>query len=408
LQYSFDTAFYAPTSLVTAGPTTSQITLNWVSNSPATTTGFEIWRSASQTGTFTLLTTVAGTTTTYTDGGLSTATVFFYEVRALAGARPSAFSNIAGGSTVAYTVDVQMNDGSQSPAQGGVWNSINTLMFPGYLLSNMINTQSQPTGIALGMLTNFTGYNIVGTSTGNNSGIYPDNVMTGLYYVNFGDTAKLYVTGLNLTSTYNFNFFGSRVTPPTSVISNYQIGNQIVTLDAQNNTTKTVQIAGVKPDSTGTIYFQLFNSDGGRAYLNALTIDGVPSASMGIAQTPVATQAIKQGGLASGTAASLSVSSTTAAAFTGETKVVAFPNPFVDEISLSLQLSKPVGKLLAQVVDGSGRVVFQEELDNLPQGISQRQLSLNAGNLPKGTYFIVLQGLPDGKKKTIELLRMTR
>jgi hypothetical protein len=176
-------------------------------------------------------------------------------------------------------------------------------------------------------------------------------------------------------------------------------------LDATNNTTKTVQIAGVKPDSTGTIYFQLFNSDGGRAYLNALTIDGVPSATSTIAQTPVATQAIKTG-QGTGTAASLTaVNSTTAAAFTGDTKISAFPNPFVDEISLSLQLSKPVAKLLVGVADVSGRMLFQEELDNLPQGISQRQLSLNAGILPKGTYFIVLQGLPDGRTRTIQLIK---
>jgi large repetitive protein len=164
----------------------------------------------------------------------------------------------------------------------------------------------------------------------------------------------------------------------------------------------------VKPDSTGTIYFQLFNSDGGRAYLNALTIDGVPSANMGIAQTPVATQAIKNG-QGTGTAASFATfATTTTAVFSGPTKVSAFPNPFVDEISLSLQLSRPVARLLVRVTDVSGRVVFGQELHNLPQGASQQQLSIKGGNLSSGSYFIELQGLPEGNRKTIQLLKMKR
>src|SRR6185312_15160697 len=120
-----------------------------------------------------------------------------------------------------------------------------------------------------------------------NSGIYPDNVMRGFFYNDFGLTTTLAVTGLNLTSTYNFNFFGSRMNPSTPVISAYQIGSQIVTQDATNNTSQTVQIAGVKPDSTGTIYFSIYGLDGGRCYLNALTIDGVPNPISNFGQTPV-------------------------------------------------------------------------------------------------------------------------
>ena len=408
VQYAVDTVFYAPTNLVATGPTTSTIKLNWISNSPGTTTGFEIWRATNPAGPFSLLTTVAGSVNTYTNTGLSTGNSFFYQVRAIAGARQSAFSNIAGGSTVAYTVQVQMNDGSQSPAQGGTWNSINALIFPGYTLPNMINTQSQNTGMSLGMVNNFVGYNIVGTTTGNNSGVYPDNVMKGLYYVTFGDTARLYVTGLNLTSTYNFNFFGSRVSPTFSVVSNYQIGNQVVTQNAANNTSVVSQIAGVKPDSTGTIYFQVFNSDGGNAYLNALTIDAVPSAYSTIAQTPVATQAITHGGAQSAVVASLGQADATLDPSATLTKVSAFPNPFVDVIMLDLQLSKPVAKLLVRVTDLSGRVVLQQELTGLPQGASEQKLRIDGRNMPQGAYFILLQGLPDGKNRTLQLIKTVK
>jgi len=406
IQYAFDTTFYAPSNLKASGTSTSTIRLDWISNSPGTTTGFEVWRATNPAGPFSLQATVAGSVNTYTHTGLSKGNSFFYEVRAIAGTRQSAFSNIVGGSTVAYTVQVQMNDGAQMLAQGGGWNSINALIFPGFELTNMINAQSENTGMTLGMINNFVGFNIVGTVTGNNSGVYPDNVMKGLYYVTYGDTARLYVTGLNLTSTYNLNFFGSRAAPSFSVVSNYQVGNQVVTQNAANNISNVSQIAGIKPDSTGTIYFQIYNSDGGNAYLNALTIDAVPSASAGIAQTPVATQAITHGGQTTGTVSTLGQADATLGQFSGETKVAVFPNPFMDVITLNLQLSKPVAKLLVQVVDLSGRVIYQEQLSGLPQGISQQRLGLNGNSLPKGSYFVLLQGLPDGRTKTLQLIKM--
>jgi len=407
IQYAFDTAFYSPSNLKASGTTTSTIKLDWISNSPGTTTGFEVWRSTNPAGPFNLLTTVAGTATTYTDGGLTSGSSFFYEVRALAGTRQSPFSEVVGGSTVAYTVQVQMNDGAQTLAQGGSWNSINTLIFPGFELPNMINTQNQNTGITLGMINAFIGFNIVGTTTGNNSGIYPDNVMKGLYYVTFGDTARLYVSGLNLTSTYNLNFFGSRVSPTFSVVSNYQVGNQVVTQNAANNISNVSQIAGIKPDSTGTIYFQIYNSDGGNAYLNALTIDAVPSATSTIGQTPVPT-AITVPFLPGQTATLATLGqddSTGNLAFNGGTKAGTFPNPFVDGINLNLQLSKPVARLLVRVTDLSGRIVFVQQLTNLPQGASEQRLGLNGNGLTPGTYFIQLDGLGDGKIRTLQVLK---
>jgi len=418
LQYSYDTTFYAP-SLTATSPNTTQIKLAWVSNNPSITTGFEIWRSSTPTGPFSLLATTGSTVTTYTDGGLSKGSAYFYEVRALAGSRQSAFSNIAGTSTVAYTVEIQFNDGSRNPPQGGVWNSTNSTPYPGLTVQNMINTLGQQTGMNLGVAGNFTGYNNLGATTGNNSGVYPDNVMQGFYYCDFGVTATLAVTGLDRTSTYNFNFFGSRANPATSVISTYQIGNQIVTQDATNNTSNVVQISGVKPDSTGTIYFSVYNTTNGRAYLNALTIDGVPGAISNFAQTPVATQAIRgngngqarigsAGSVATGTGNGPNGSLAGTVAGTGETKVTAFPDPFVDRVSLNLELSRPVNKLLVLLVDASGRVLVREELHNLPQGRSIQGLDWNGSNLPVGSYFVILQGLPDGQGRTIPMIKVSK
>ena len=406
IQYSYDTNFYAPSGLTAIGPNKSTIQLSWASNSPASTTGFEIWRGTTPTGPFSLLNTVGGTVTTYTDSGLAAASSYFYEVRALAGTRQSAFSNIAGGSTVAYTVEIQFNDGSDNKAQGIPWNSTNTILYSGFTLPNLINTLGQPTSMNLNVIAPFEGYNDLGATTGNNSGIFPDNVMNGFFYNDFGTTTTLSISGLDYTSTYNLNFFGSRANPATSVVSTYQVGNQIVTQDATNNTSKTVQIAGIKPDSTGTITFLVYNTTGGRCYLNAMTIDGVPAAISNFAQTPVATQAINNRGTTlTNTGNSLNTDS--ANAFLTETKVTAFPNPWTDQVNLGLQLSQPVARMLVSLVDSKGRVLFRQEMDNLPQGSSVQPLNLNA-NLPTGTYFLLVQGLPDGKSVSLPMVKLPK
>ncbi|MDP4260390.1 MAG: fibronectin type III domain-containing protein, partial [Bacteroidota bacterium] len=409
IQYTFDTTFYAPTNLTASSPNSSTINLNWVNNAPGTTTSFEVWRATSPTGPWSLLTTVAGTTTSYSNTGLGAGSAFFYEVRGIAGARQSPFSNVASSSTVAYSVYVQMNDGSQNLPQGGIWNSINTLIFPGFVLPNMINGSMQATGINLGMITNFTGYNVFGVKTGNNSGIFPDNVMNGFFYMNFGDTAKMIVTGLDLTSTYNLNFFGSRANPATSVVSTYKVGNTVVSLDAANNSTRTVQVAGIKPDSTGSIFFSIYNSDGGRAYLNALVIDGVPSAAEAFGQTPVPTAVPRTGAGAAvtGAANALSLSGSTDP-YMGPVRLMAYPNPFIDEIRLSVSLNKPVDKLNAMVIDVTGRVLHEEQLTGLPQGVTEQKLHLNAAALPAGTYFVILTGLPDGKTKAVPMVKQDK
>jgi len=55
----------------------------------------------------------------------------------------------------------------------------------------------------------------------------------------------------------------------------------------------------------------------------------------------------------------------------------------------------------------SGKVIQRQELENLPAGSSTRKLNLGA-ELSAGSYFILLQGLPDGKIRTLPLVKSTR
>ena len=87
-----------PSPLVAAPLTDTKMTVSWVDHSP-NEAGFEIHRSATPTGVFTLDATTAAKVTSYADGGLTPTTDYCYKVRAFRtnGGRAtySSFSNVA-------------------------------------------------------------------------------------------------------------------------------------------------------------------------------------------------------------------------------------------------------------------------------------------------------------------------
>jgi large repetitive protein len=318
-------------------------------------------------------------------------------VRAVVNGVYSVYSNTASASTVAFTVNINLNDGSAgAPAQASPWNNTNALFDPGFVLPNLINDQAQPTGINFGIVRGFSGFNTVGTSTGNNSGIYPDNVMKSLFYLNYADSAILVISGLNQTYLYNFSFFGSRANPVVGVTSIYRIGNQAVQLNASNNTSKTAQLNNIKPDGTGSVYISVSAAiSGGFGYLNELSIQGVPNtdsaalAAANASRTGVRTGLAQDGLDLNATVQSLNV----------------FPNPFQDDVILRLALKENVNKFTVLVTDMSGKTIFRKEFNNAPAGVWQQQLGLNARSLNKGIYLIQVAGIANEKPKIFKVIK---
>jgi hypothetical protein len=96
---TLDVAPAAPTTL-TISPVTSatELTLNWADNS-TNETGFQVERSATGSGGWSLISTTAANTVTYTNTGLSPSTPYFYRVRAVNGVGNSAYTNTANATT---------------------------------------------------------------------------------------------------------------------------------------------------------------------------------------------------------------------------------------------------------------------------------------------------------------------
>lgn len=153
------------------------------------------------------------------------------------------------------------------------WNNLTSVT-----TNNLKDRKGEVTNVGISLQTSWWAGNNLGAVTGNNSGVYPDNVIKDYYYFGYGSaplTVSAKVTGLDTSKTYNFTFFAS--TKWTGVADNghsvYSIGGQSVSLYVQNNSTDTVNINNVKPDPDGSITFTMAKgSDAYVGYLNALVI----------------------------------------------------------------------------------------------------------------------------------------
>jgi large repetitive protein len=394
-----------PTNLTAVPLSTSSIQLNWTDKS-SNENGFEVYRATAFNGPYSLINTTAADVSSYLDAGLPTNTIFYYKVRAKK--LPiffSAYTNVAAVSTL--SVSVMINFNQDNPASLP-WNNTNNAPIEDDVYANLINNLSNPTGMNMTVMdANFSGVNPYGMNTGNNSGIYPDNVMRSTWWLDVGEKPTIKIDGLNQAMTYNFVFFASRdggglFADRTSV---YTIGNKSASLNAINNISQTTQINGVRPDENGAVFFSV--AAGGispYAYIGALVIQGYTADTTGNAAAGITS---KSAGPAnpdeeqSPQAAPVTVNDGEA----GSSKTLAaYPNPFADALMVRLNLEKPAEKLSLQLVDVSGKIVLNQELRNVPKGSSQYSIDTGNRRLNSGVYILRVVGLP-GKNQSLKLIR---
>lgn len=422
ISYDVSATLSAPYNLIANGESTSSIKLNWQANSDIRT-GFEIWRSTSPNGTYSLVGTVSGDVYSYSNNGLTAGKTYFYKVRAVNNAVSSSYSNVAGGSTVSYVVNLNFNSDPSTAAPAPAWNNLNTLLYDGYTQGDLYNTSGQNTGIGLEVIDNLSGYHGgVGVNTGNNSGVVPDIVMQTLYYIDYGDSSTFTITGLNQTQIYNFEFFGGTI---YNVATNtvYTANGEIGSLNALFNTTNISRLKNLKPDASGTISVTLYPTTG-YGFINSLSIQGMISPEIIALDSANANGNNNQNGRMiyvsapvesenAGVIATTSVvpdnkQQTSAAEVTPEFlgDVQAYPNPFTDRINLRFNFKQDVPKFSIILTDMSGKQVLKNEFGKVYSGVWQQTVELNK-KLPVGMYLLHIIGLPDGKPKVLKLLKTT-
>lgn len=412
-------------NLVANGTSSSAIKLTW--NAPAETrTGFQIWRSTTPNGTYSQVGTVAGNVYTYTNSGLGADQTFFYKVRSVNGAVTSDYSNIAGGSTVAYVVNLNLNATSSLSEGNPAWDNLNTLLSDGFSKENLKNSMGQNTGINFNVVRNFFGFNSeVGITTNNNSGVVPDNVMKTFYYIEFGDSSKFSLSGLPKTGVYNVVLYaGTTFAQLTNTTYNSQ--GQTTQLNALGNTTQTVTLANLVPDSTGTIVIGV-KPTLGYGFLNSITIQGMTSPATikdGNGNEPILSRAENEiveveiettpdepsqtaGTEVTSAQARTDVARNSVAATIEEEKVEGlnvFPNPFVNNVTVKFDFKQDVSNFALVVTDMAGKVVMQKSYGSAKKGIWQQ--SLNLGDKAPGMYMVRMIGLPEAQQpKAVHLLK---
>lgn len=358
----------APASLNSQVLTRTSIKLNWQDQSTRET-GYEIWRSVGNNSNYTLFTTLGQDVTTYTNIGLATNTPYYYKVRAINEVGPSLYSNETSGSTFDYSISVNF-DAFNGNAPG--WNNLSVFMFAGDVVSNLTDELGANTGISMTVVEEFAGDNPFGMVTGNNSGIVPDRVMEGSWWIDRTTRAKLRFGNLSFLKNYNFSFFASRnATGDRNTV--YIINGVEVTLNASENTSNMVQIKNIAPDLDGTVTVTITTTPNAQfGYLNGLVIQAVPIG----------------GGGASGRMAANSSEDMKSRALDEEgndIRISAYPNPFVDRIALNLG-GRAVGDFKVNLVSATGVVIFEDHFEHNPD-VEEVEIALG-NELPAGVYLL--------------------
>jgi len=168
-------------------------------------------------------------------------------------------------------VRVNFTDGSLLGGQG--WNNTSGHPQQGDSYQNLIDISGNTTsfGLTISSFWNANGSNTLGSNTGNNSGIYPDNVLQSSYWSNSG-TRTITLSGLDDSRSYTLTFFGSRAANDDRSTRYSSQGNNVV-LNTASNTNTTVSIENLIPVS-GEISFSMERAGASNyGYLNALIIE---------------------------------------------------------------------------------------------------------------------------------------
>lgn len=331
-----------PTDLISQVLTRSTIKLNWQDVSDDET-AFEVWSSQDNNSSYTLLATLNPDVTTYTHEGLAPTTSYFYKVRAVNAVGPSSYSNETSGSTFDYSISVNYN-----PHVGGVtnWNNLEAFISDAdeiKTVSNLVDDMGNVTEVSMTVVKAFAGTNPWGMDTGNDSGIVPDKVMNGSWWLDPGGSAILRFGNLTFLRKYNFSFFGSRAEAGNRNTV-YTINGASVTLNAALNSTNLVQLKNITPDQDGTITVTISTAPGAEyGYLNGLIIQAIPL-SEGGGEARIASEGIEK----------VSFEETVS-----QTAIKAYPNPFSNLVTLKLG-NEVSGKLKINLVSASGVVLFEE------------------------------------------------
>lgn len=399
--YDSATTVLNPLNLRATATGNKTIALNWADRA-SNETGYQVWRAVSG-GSYAQIATLPANTVSYTDNNLSVNQKYYYKVRAARLGSNSDFSNAASATTLGFSVQVNFSELLVAPAP---WNNTGMRPQPGVVISNMRDGQSNVTGIGLTILENFDGMYSAGINTGNNSGVYPDNVMVENYGLFPGNHADFNITGLNQSLKYDLVFFGSSV-EWEDITGKYTVnGTKMALLNASMNKSGVVTIRDVSPDGFGRIHIDVDPGTATSRYglIAAMTIRGHVDPATQDEEGPIDPADADAGRISNNTLVAVSAPAAgqvDKSADFGDTKV--YPNPFDNQFNVDIVL-KTATAVRVEIFDVAGRLLYSDYKGSVPAGTSTLRINTGSRISAPGIYLLRISG-KNGETKMVKLVK---
>ena len=242
--------------------------------------GFEISRKESENA-FVAIDTVGANITVYEDLTIETDKIYKYKVKTLSQFGNSPSSNEVKITTHSISDTIRVNFGFRHKIESAGWNNMLAPPQNGLELNNLVTTMDKVTNVNIKLTSDWGGVEASGTTTGNNSGIIPDEGLKEYYWFGiFGapNTTSIKISGLISNGLYNIRFIAS--SQFASFADNgstiFIVGQDSITLHVQQNTLNDAFIGGISSDINGAIDIKLIKANGTPVgYINALILEAV-------------------------------------------------------------------------------------------------------------------------------------
>lgn len=377
--------------------TPNSVKLIWSDRSDVET-GYEVWRSDAYNGSYTLVATLAANTTTYIDASptLVKGKTYYYKVRTKRNSSYSSFSRVARFS-LAYD-QVLLNFNAESANNEALpWN--NTDDGPsgvGTTVADMTNSNYLNTGIDFEITKTFNGKGFAGMA----SGVLPYNVIYTNYWTDAAQVSEIKYSQLDQRKRYRIGIMNSVNLESNYHNAIYTVNGQSLLIDGTGNSDKIIYLDNLVPDENGEIYLSVTpTSNSSYCFTNALilesfeavTDEGGGSTFAKTGNTPVNTGIQNVGGL------------TPLQEIPAQVKVSAYPNPFVKNLVVDIDLPASSKDVKLELFDIQSRLILVKDLG--PQTLGGKKtinLSVEDGLAP-GNYLLKL--VTDKGQKVIKLVK---
>lgn len=370
-----------PLNLFAEAVDRTKINISWVDRAPAeNTTGGYLLQQATDS----LFTTglknrsYSANVTSAVITGLAADTKYWFRIRSKTGTAYSDYSNTAYVTTPSVLVNINFNyTVANAPTN---WNNLKAIPTAPFRIDNLINQLKEKTELSIALEEVFNGEFNAGHTTGNNTGVVPDNVLQANYWLDRTQVSTMKITGLNHNKKYSLGFIGS--SGPAGwykgdYTATYTVNGRTVYLNSWENTSKVVYMHDMKPDENGEFYIRFSTTEQAAYAFNAgiilqeyTRVDG--SSSGVISQAPQDND-----------------SSIVETPLLNSVRM--YPNPFRDQVVIEYEQENASDKVRAEVYDLSGKVVLARDYNSMPAGRNQIRLSGFSWSGQTAFYYIAIK-----------------